>query len=127
MDTTFAELLIFPEGASEAVAVIRNPTHEPVVIEQARSSAPFFIVGAPVAADGVIRVTIRFAPESPGTYARLVDVGGTAFLCQATTEGAMGDNDGEWITSMPPRSLRSRITSRSRRSWRGSPADTPRG
>lgn len=88
MDTTFAELLIFPEGDSEAVAVIRNHGREPMVVEQAGSSAPFFVVaaeppfGMPVAAAGAMRVTIRFAPDAPGTYARLVDVGGTAILCE---------------------------------------------
>ena len=132
METTFAELLTFPAGSFEAVAVIRNHGQGPVVVEQAGSCAPFRVVAAeppletPIPAGGSIRVTIRFAPDSPGAYARLVYIGGTAILCEATMEGAMGDNTGEWITSMPPRSSRSRTTSRSRTSWRASQADTLR-
>jgi hypothetical protein len=128
--TIFAELLSFPDGASDAVAVIRNYGEEPFVVEAAGSSAPFFVVaaeppfGTSIPSGGAIRVTIRFAPETPGMYARLLDIGGTVILCEASTE--MGENDREWITSMPPRSSRSRTTSRSRRSWRGSPGDMPR-
>ena len=128
--TIFAELLSFPDGASEAVAVIRNYGDEPFIVDAAASSAPFFVVaaeppfGTPVPAGGSIRVTIRFAPDAPGTYARLVDIGVTTLLCQASTE--VGENDAEWITSMPPRTLPSSITSRWRRSWRGLPAEMPR-
>ena len=128
--TIFAELLSFPDGASDAVAVIRNYGEEPFIIEAAGSSAPFFVVaaeppfGTPVPAGGSIRVTVRFTPDKPGSYARLLRVGGTVLLCEASTE--LGENDREWITSMPPRSSRSRTTSRSRRSWRASPAGAPR-
>lgn len=105
--TIFAELLSFPDGASDAVAVIRNYGEEPFIIEAAGSSAPFFVVaaeppfGTPVPAGGSIRVTVRFAPDEPGSYARLLSIGGTVLLCEASTE--LGENDREWITSMPPR------------------------
>lgn len=131
--TIFAELLSFPRGASDAVAVIRNYGAEPLILDAAASSAPFFVAaadppfGTPVPAGGAIRVTIRFAPDAPGAYARLVDIGGTAILCEASTERAMGDNDGEWSTTMPPRTSRSRTTSSSRTSWRGSAAGASRG
>jgi hypothetical protein len=119
--TIFADLLSFPDGTSEAVAVIRNYGDEPLVVDTGGSSAPFFVAaadppfGTPIPSGGSVRVTIRFAPEKPGAYARLLSLGGTAFLCEASTE--VGENDREWITSMPPRSSPSRTTNRSRRSW----------
>ncbi len=88
--TIFADLLSFPDGTSEAVAVIRNYSDEPLVVEAGGSSAPFFVVaadppfGTPIPAGGSVRVTIRFAPEKPGTYARLLEIAGRALLCEGT-------------------------------------------
>jgi hypothetical protein len=88
--TIFADLLSFPDGASEAGAVIRNYSDEPLVVEAGGASAPFFVVaadppfGTPVPSGGSVRVTIRFAPEKPGTYARLLEIAGRAILCEGT-------------------------------------------
>jgi len=102
--TIFAELLSFPDGASDAVAVIRNYGDEPFIVEAASSSAPFFVVaaeppfGTPIAAGGCVRVTIRFAPERPGTYARLLEIAGRAVLCEGTHLPASKSRS-YWVTA----------------------------